>query len=555
MQELLRASGVHSINYVADISTIVMLETGQPMHFYNIDAIADHEIIVKDGFSEPYTTLDGITYQLEPQDLVITNKGKPIGIADIMGGEDSKILDTTRGLIIECALFDHVRIRNTARRLNLNTEASVRYQKGIEPLAAKKAMDRAVQLLIEYAVAKDIEKTVVAGKNPYEPKTITCTLTENNHRLGTDFSMEEVVGVLNRLQFRPEVDNDTIFISIPSYRTDMEGMADVSEEVIRLIGYDCLPSTQPLMPATEGKLDPAQKQRRMTRSMFSELGFREAVTYTLISDEKNRQAVLSVGAAAEIVPPLSEQRHYIRTSILPMLLDAAAYNRSRKAGNIALFEISDLESKAGRARQLAFVMEGRLQESAWTRTTLPADFYTAKGIIEGWLKRQGIDQSRIRFEEPEEPVSILHPYRTADVKVGKDTVGIVGEIHPSLGKERTILAELDMTAVLNLKKSKVKYHPVSKYPSVDRDIALIVKKSVPAGSIKTTVSRQGRHIIRDVEIFDVYEGEHVSADEKSLAVRIVFQADNHTLTDEEIQAVMDKVLKALEKEHSAVQRG
>ena len=558
MQELLRASGVHSINNVVDISNIVMLETGQPMHFYDIDAIAGHEITVRDGFSEPYTALDGVTYQLEPEDLVITNQGKPIGIAGIMGGEDSKILDTTRGLIIECALFDHVRIRNTARRLNLNTEASQRYQKGIEPLAAQKAMDRAVQLLKEYADAKDIEATVTAGVQNWQPRIITCTLEEINHRLGTDFSLEEVVDVLSRLQFAPQISGSEITVTIPSWRTDMEGMADVSEEVIRLLGYDRLPSTLPEMPMTEGKLDPMQRFTRMTRTMFSELGFQEALTYTLVSAEKKDEAVLSEGDSIELASALSEQRRWIRTSILPSLLEAAAYNRSRKAKDIALFEISDVESRDSHSRHLAFVIEGKLQDSEWTNTSLPADFYTAKGILESWLTRQGIDSARIRFEKFTEG-GLFHPARAAVVKAGRDVIGILGEIHPSRGKERTVMAEVDMTTVLGLKKSKVRFKPISKYPSVDRDIAVVLKRSVPAGEVIETVHRQGRldkeTVIRDVQIFDVYEGEHVAEDEKSLALRIVFQSDNKTLTEEEIASVMDKVLGELEKKYNAKLRG
>lgn len=203
MKELLAASGVKSINNIVDISNIVMLETGQPMHFYDAKAIPDHSIVVADGFSEDYTALDGVTYQLQPEDIVITNQGKPIGIAGVMGGDDSKILDTTDSIIIECAIFDHVSIRNTARRLNLSTEASLRYQKGIEPLASKKALDRAVQLLIEYASASGIEETVQYGQTPYQPKVIDCTLNEINNRLGTDFNLDEVLDVFTRLDFKP----------------------------------------------------------------------------------------------------------------------------------------------------------------------------------------------------------------------------------------------------------------------------------------------------------------------------------------------------------------
>ncbi len=222
--------------------------------------------------------------------------------------------------------------------------------------------------------------------------------------------------------------------------------------------------------------------------------------------------------------------------------------------DIALFEISDIETATSRTRQLAFVIEGNLQNSEWTHVALPADFYTAKGILEAWLKRQGIDEARIRFKA--DAISdLFHPYRSARILVGRDIIGVAGEIHPSRGKERTVMAEVDMTRVLKLKKSKVRFKPVSKYPAVDRDIALVLKQDVPAAAVKETVLRQGRldkeTVIRDVQIFDVYQGEHVAEDEKSLALRLVFQSDKKTLTDDEIGSVMDKVLSALEKEHSA----
>lgn len=555
MKELLRASGVHSINNVVDISNIVMLETGQPMHFYDIDAIKNHEITVKDGISAPYTALDGITYQLQPEDLVITNDGQPIGIAGVMGGDDSKILDTTRGLIIECAQFDRVRIRNTARRLNLNTEAASRYAKGIEPLAAKKALDRAVQLLIEYADAKDIEKTVVYGNDGYEPRTIVCTLSDINDRLGTDFSLEEVTDVLARLDFEPEVEGETFTLHMPSTRTDMEGMADVSEEVIRLLGYDRLPSTLPEMPMTEGKLTSQQKLTRLVRTMFVENGFQEAITYTLVSDEKEKDAVLSAGEPVALALPLSEQRKLIRTSILPSLLEAASYNRSRSLKDIALFEVSDVSSQTSHARHVAFVMEGNLRQSAWNHSFIPADYYTAKGLVESLLERLGVNPMRISFVPNDKDPGIFHPYRSVLVKTGKEVIGVIGEIHPERSKDRTVMGELDLTKVEALKKSKVKYAPVSKYPAIERDLALVVKRNVPAQELVDAVLRQGRLnkelVIRKAEVFDVYEGEHVAGDEKSVALRMTIQSDKKTLTEEEIAEVMDKVQKELEKHTGA----
>ncbi len=562
MKELLASAGVHSINNVVDISNIVMLETGQPMHFYNAAAIPNLEITVADGFHEGYTALDGITYELQEEDIVITNQGKPIGIAGVMGGNDSKITDDTSSLIIECAQFDHVSIRNTARRLNLNTDASVRYQKGIEPLAAQKALDRAVQLLIEYADASEIEETVEYGKNGYEPTVLTCTLEDINNRLGTDFTSQEVLDVFERLYFEPHYENGTYTCTMPSNRQDMEGMADLSEEVIRLLGYDRLPSTLPLMEMTEGKLNEKQQLLRMVRSYLTNQGLQDSVTYTLVSTEKKDNAILPIGPATELAIPISEERRWIRTSILPSLLDVLAYNRAHSINNVNVFEVSDLSNSEGSKTHLAFVLTDDVQQTRWAKYALPADFYTAKGLLEELLDKMGIASQRIFFKENKEDLNHFHPYRSAQVYIGKDYVGIFGEIHPKYAKatnaEHAILAEIDLDALLNIKKSKIKYTPVSKYQSVTRDVALVVKRNIKVGDMIQTIKKNGKlekeNIIRDVQVFDVYQGLPMPPTEKSIALSILFQSDKKTLNDEQITQVFNGIIQALEKEFEAVLR-
>lgn len=562
MKELLRASGMHAINNVVDISNIVMLETGQPMHFYDINALPAQEITVKDGLECEYTALDGVTYQLKPEDLVITTEGKPIGIAGIMGGDDSKIEETTTGIIIECASFDHVSIRNTARRLNLNTESSIRYQKGIEPLAAKKAIDRAVQLLVEYADAKGIEKTVEFGSANFEPRTITTTLSDLNNRLGTEFALEEVVDVFDRLNLEPVVDGETITVTVPSSRTDLENMADLSEEVIRMIGYDRLPSTLPVMEMTEGKLNPQQRQRRFIRTLLTENGVRDAVTYTLISTAKKEDAILSVGESLELPVPLSEERRYLRPSILPSLLESAAWNIARGNKNINLFEISELTSKTGVVEHLAIVLTGVLNETKWLKDETPADFYTLKGLIEALLERQGIGENRLYFKPNKKDTTHFHPGRSAEVYIGKDLIGLMGEIHPTygakVGVKHAVIAELDLDKVLNTKKSKVKFTPVSKYPAVVRDLAVVVSKDLPASKIIDVIKRSGKldkeSVVRKVDVFDVYEGEHVGKNEKSIALTMTLQSDKQTLNEEKINTVFNAVIDAVTKQCHATLR-
>lgn len=562
MKDLLRASGMHSINNVVDISNIVMLETGQPMHFYDINALPAQEITVKDGLEVDYTALDGQTYKLQPEDVVITTEGKPIGIAGIMGGDDSKIEETTTGIIIECASFDHVAIRNTARRLALNTESSIRYQKGIEPLAAKKAIDRAVQLLIEYADAKDIEKTIEFGHSGYTPRTITCTLAEINGTLGTDFTLDEVVDVLARLELEPQTEGETITVSVPSTRQDLEGMADLSEEVIRLIGYDRLPSTLPVMEMTEGKLNPQQRQRRFIRTLLTENGLQDLVTYTLISGAKKDDAILSVGEALELPVPLSEERRFIRTSLLPSVLESVAYNLARNNKSVNQFEISELTAKEGVHEHLAIVLSGPLNETKWLKDSTPADFYTLKGLIEEILERLGINESRLYFKENKKDTEHFHPGRSAEIYIGKDLIGLMGEIHPTYGAKtgvkNAVMAELDLDKILHTKKSKIRFTPVSKYPAVVRDLAFVVKKDLPASRIVEVIKRSGKldkeSVVRNVDVFDVYEGEHVGADEKSVALTMTFQSDKQTLDEEKINKVFNQIIDAIVSQCKATLR-
>lgn len=563
MKELLRASGMHSINNVVDISNIVMLETGQPMHFYDARAIHNDEITVKQGFNEGYTALDGEEYQLRENDLVITNQGKPIGIAGIMGGDDSKIEDDTTSLIIECASFDPICIRTTARRLSLSTESSIRYQKGIEPLAARKALDRAVDLLIEYADAKDIEKTVEFGSDQYSPTVITVDAERINKRLGTDFEVSEIVDIFDRLHFEPKEEDGTITVTIPSYRPDMEGLADLSEEVIRIAGYDRLPSTLPLMEMTEGKLDEAQKMKRKVADILLENGLQDTVTYTLISDDKHQDAILSAGEAYVLSTPLSEERKIIRTSILPSLLETAAYNLSRNMKDATLFEISDLSSRNNPQRHLAIVMKGTLEHLRWAGYEKNADFYTLKGLIEEIIERLGINLNRISFKANQSDQEHFHPYRSAEIYMGKEKIGMMGEIHPTYGEKMktgaVVMAELNLSTILKAKKSKIRFSPISRYPSVSRDLALVMKKDVPAGMITNIIFRSGKagkeNIVRDAEIFDVYSGEHVKEDEVSLAVNITFQSDSRTLSEADINEATDRILAEIEKKTKATLRG
>lgn len=559
MKELLQAAGLKSINNVVDISNIVMLETGQPLHFYDMQAIPAQEITVKDHIEESYTALDGEAYQLDAQDIVITTQGKPIGIAGIMGGNDSKIEETTKGIIIEAAIFHHVSIRNTARRLNLNTDASVRYQKGIEPMATFKAVDRAVQLLIEYADAKGLEETVQVGTNNYEPLSFEVNLDRINAVLGTDFAQNEVVAVLADLHLKPELVEKNIRVSIPSYRTDLTIEADIAEEIIRILGYDRLPNTMPQTTSTLGALDKRQQLRRKLRGLFSSLGYNEAVSYTLVSKRKIEEAVMGRKEIYELASPMSEDRRYIRDSILPSMLECIAYNQARSIKDIALFEISNVYGDRTVEERLCIAASGSLQKNRWQKYSVEADFYTMKGVLQSVLESLGYDEKRIIFKENTLDVKNFHPYRSAVVYLGKELLAIMGQIHPAMAKaydiNETVALELNLEILLKNKPSKVKASEVSKYPSVTRDYALVVEEDVKVADIIQSIKKNGKldkeNIIQNVEVFDVYMGEHVAQGYKSIALTVSFQSFVKTLKDIEINGIHEKIMETLKKELNA----
>lgn len=558
MQDLLHAAGVKSINNVVDISNFVMLETGQPTHFYDL-AKMHQEIVVKDGYNTTYTALDGVDYKIEESDIMITTNDVPVGIAGIMGGEDSKIDETTQGIIIEVATFDYVSVRNSARRLNITSDASARNSKEIEPMAVYKAMDRCVQLLIEYADASEIEETAKFGDNHYVPTEFEVNCDSINARLGTDFSVSEIMEELKWLNLNPIQNDSLIHVSIPSYRTDLKIEADISEEVIRLLGYDRLPSTLPTMPMTVGALDARQIMRRRLRSMLINMGYNETETYTLVSQKHVNNAIMPLSPLVALASPMSEERKYVRSSITPSLLDALSYNQNRSIKDLALFEISNVYAKDYVEERIAIAMCGNLHKSRWQKIAIEANFYSLKGLIESLLSSLGYEGNRVFIRENTQDTTHFHPYQSACVYIGKDLFGIFGTIHPQLAKEfdtskDLVIFEGSLEVLLKNKAAKIKYTPISKYPTITRDLAFVVSEEVKVGDIIAAIRRNGKQIIKDIEVFDVYQGDHVEKGYKSIALSILFQSSDKTLTDTEINEVHENILATLKKECNAILR-
>lgn len=559
MVNYLHAAGMNSINNVVDISNFVMLETGQPLHYYNLAKLPAKEITVVDDRELTMTALDGEQFAIVPGDLLITTGGEATGIAGVMGGEESMIDETTEGIFIEAARFDAVSVRRTSIRLNLITEAAQRFTRGLEPLSMQKAVDRSVQLLSEYADASGFEETILCGENSYEPVTVRETLTHCNDLLGTEFTMDQVSEALSWLDFRPEISGDEIICHIPSYRTDIERPADIDEEVIRLIGFDSLKSTLPYMAATVGRLTPVQETRRITGEIMRSFGLHEIVTYTLVSQDHIDNAFHPAGEAIALAMPMSDARKYIRSSLMNSVLECVQYNEARQNSDNAFYEISKVYGKDVEEERLAIVFDGSLQADPLHKIDEAGDFYAMKGLITSWLGRLGFNENRIQITANDIDTDKFHPYRSAAVSLDKKLIGVFGEVHPGYAKKfdlkRVVYAELFLDVVLAAKPARMRFVPIDRYPAVERDLALVVDRDVTAQALLAAVRRASSKLIKSTEIFDVYEGEHIEKGKKSVALRITYQAADHTLKEEEITPVHARILALLKEKVKAELRG
>jgi phenylalanyl-tRNA synthetase beta chain len=551
MQQALHAAGVKAINNVVDISNYVMLETGQPLHFYNLAKIPAREITVKTGLDEMYTALDGVQYHVREDDIMITTEGKAIGYAGIMGGDDSKIDDETTGIIIEAACFNLVNIRNTSRRLGLFTEAATRFAKGIDPLAAQKAVERSTQLLIELAGADGIEETVVYGQPDYQERKIETTARQINTLLGTEFTISQIYNVFETLDFHPVSRGEKITVTVPSYRySDVKVWQDLSEEVIRILGYDNIVSTLPKMPTTQGALAKDGQEKRTIKQMLNGFGFDEAMTYSLVSQAKIDEGLLNIGQPVRIANAISEDRRYYRTSLLPSLMDVVSYNEARNQEEYGLFEIADVYSDDGRqASHLSLALSGKTTASKWQKQSVDNDFYTIKGIVLSLLDKLGYEANRIGFRRPERENEVLHPNKSAEITLDRNLIGIMGVSHPLLNKKYDIetcnLLELDLSAILERKKGKIRFTTINRYPAISYDLALVVREEVSGADIVNTIKKAGGSLLKNVEIFDVYRGSNIEEGYKSVAVAIDYQSAEKTLKESDVADIHADVLRQL----------
>ncbi len=554
MADALHAVGMKSINNVVDISNYVMLETGQPLHFYDASKLAKQEIVVADHVKKDFETLDGTIITPEENDLIIICNDTPIGLAGIMGGEDSKIDESTSSIVIEAAQFNPASIRHSSRRVNLMTEASLRFQKGLDPQAALKAMDRCVALLEEYADAKDIEATQVVGDLEYKEKIVTVSHTHLEELLGQTVDSKVALDIFERLHFSPKYENDVYTCSIPSYRLDIFVAEDLIEEVGRILGYEQLPNTLPTLPATAGGYSAKQKMRNQVHERLIGFGLHEVMTYTLVHEDKTKIGVDPLKDPAILISPISEERRVVRNSVLPSVLESVSYNQNHKMKDFGVYELTNLNTLNETQERLAIVLSGQSVSSLWQKQQTANDFYALKGMVESLLTEMGFASVRQSFEAVEDH-EMFHPKRCVKVMVDRKVIGLLGEIHPSYAKavdvSKVVMCELKLETLYSMKQTKIRFTPIVKYPAVTRDLAFVVEKNISASQVEKVIKSVGSKLIKQIDIFDIYEGEHIGEGLKSMALKIIYQAKDHTFTEEEITDLYQKTIDECQKQLNA----
>ncbi len=555
MKRALEASGIRSINAVVDIGNYVMLATGQPLNMYDLDKLPSHSLIVRDDLEEEFLAMDGNSYKLEKGDLVVTSSGKPMCLAGIMTADACRVDENTKNIAIEAANFGYAEIRRTSNRIGLASDSSMRFCKGISPNQAEEVLIMASALLKEICGAEKISSTSVYDSLAHEPKRIATSLSYINSRLGTSFSEEEVLEVLKRdnLKLLSAKDGEYEF-EIPSYRIDMDGEADISEEVIRILGYDNVKSILPYSELALTGLTLAQQKTRSVRNYLLANGVNEALTYTLTSKEATRAfAFLDESEPYVLQNPMTVEREAVRKGLADSLLQCATYNAARQNKDVALFEVSDVDSHGRAGKNLCIVLSGS-KHMQGSLSVAPYSFFDAKGLVYGVLAMLGLGENRFQIAPWSLGGEELHPGRSAEIRMGKRLIGYIGELHPLELKRRdlknAVVAELDFSFLLEQKTSMPKASIPPRFPSVSRDLAFLVDSSVSYASIKRELQKTSS-LLKGIEIFDLYQGANIVSGKKSMALTLTFLAEDRTLREEEVADATKKVVSTLASKFGA----
>lgn len=565
MQDILSKHDIKCIDNVVDIGNYVTLMTGQPLHMYDANKLKSKSFVVKNNVDCKVVALDDKEYEIKSGDLVVTNNDEVVCIAGVIGGNSSMIDESTTEIALETALFDGITIANSAKRYGLSTVAATNYSKNAvdryNPLYATKM---ACDLLVKYASATCVSETYEYDKRNLTKKVVEISLDFINNRLGSNYTSNDVKDVFRRLAFSYKENNGVFEIEVPTYRNDISIKEDIVEEVVRLIGFDTIPYTISNVEAKDYGLNDVQRARNIISNYLLDIGLTNTLSYTLIKKEDAEYYSAFDKETYIVLPhPLTVEKEYLRKNMMYSMLSTISYNQARNIKDVAIFEMSEVytnENLQGKEK-LSIAISNSLNQTKWQNTNIKTDFYTIKGIVEGILALFGIDNNRYSFEPLNKTYNnqtIFHPGKSAILKINGREIGMLGEIHPTTlkkeGIEPTVYFEMNLTEFLNIKTSKVKYTPVSKFPSVSRDIALVVKDDVSINSIIRSMKKAGGPLLNNVEVFDVYKGEHVSEGYKSVALSMTFVDSSKTLVDQTINELFSKIYAQCQKDFNAVIR-
>lgn len=558
LKDLLFASGIRSINNIVDIGNCIMLLTGQPLHMYDLDLLNQKELSISDDFEGDFLALDEAHYKIEKGDIVITSGNEIMCLAGIMGAKKSAVNEASKNIVIEAAYFNGAQIRRTSNRLGLVSESSQRFVKGLNKDQSEYVISLATDLLVDIAFAKNIGEISFIDTLKHDKRVIEVSTAYINNRLGTSFTKQEIINVLRRDYIDvKDSGSETLLCYIPSSRIDIEQNADISEEVIRILGYQNVKSILPCLDLTLGSLNDHQKKRRNVRDYLRGQGLFECLTYTLTNQaSKDKFNLLFSDEEYKIMNPLTDDHTFIRKAILPSLLEVAKYNLAHQNKDLGLFEVSDITSINHKELHLAVVLVGEYQYQ-YQLKKFPYDFYFIKGFVEGILDIIGVEKTRYKLERYIDKKEELHPGKSAVIRLGKELVAVFGELHPKaikdfdLGKNSVAILEMNLSPLFELKSSLKKAQEISKFPVVTRDLALVLPKEVTSEEVLSEIRKSDRNLIKNVEVFDVYSGEGIDEGYKSLALSVTYGAEDRTLKEQEIVALETNILLLLERNEKA----
>lgn len=546
IKKRLIASGIRPINNVVDISNYVMLELGQPLHYYDADSLGD-TIVVRDAKEdEELVTLDNNLRKLSASDIVIANKKEAIGLAGVMGGLSTEVTDNTKNILIESAIFDNVSIRLTSKKI-LRSEASNRFEKGLDPKRTYMAMERSCYLLHKYANATILDDITVYDKSNKDDKEIDITVSDINSLLGLNIPTKEIVSIFKRLGFTVKENKDILKVTVPTRRIDISIKEDLIEEVARIYGIDKISGTLPKLPTKKGSYN---KFFRCIREILSGLGLNETLSYTLIPNELSHLYTNDVFDEINLLDPMSDDHKTLRYSLLPSMMLTYEYNAKRNNKDLCLFEIGKKFKKVDgnyfESSSLAVLMSG---VNTFGLSKEKINFYDIKGVMEEVLDGLGF-KNRYRLEVESIPKE-FHPGASANIILNGKNIGIIGKVHPNVTKEDIYLMEIDLDLLSGLGVKKLEYQEISKYPSITKDVAFIFDKEIKNEEIIEAIKKIAGKMLVNVELFDLYE---IDEKTRSLAYKLIFSSSDATLTDEEIMPIFEKVISGIQDKFKATLR-